>query len=528
MLDWQLYGPNPWGHHLTSVLIHAANAVLVFLVLRALTGAWGRSLFAALLFALHPLRVESVAWIAERKDVLGALFWLLALWSYAVYVKTKTSRPGRAAVHYGLVLLWFALGLMSKPMLVTLPCTLLLLDYWPLHRLMGTRAAGASGVGKDAVFFMAAAGSADRVSGAKKAIGASHCPLSRSPIALENAAPSLRPLPRQIFLPHWPGHSLSASEELGGAARPGRARAAAGRFGGRVSGPARTALWRDGLVVVFGHTGAGHWPGANRVTIHGRPLHLCSGPGLDFHIDVGSVRPGHTCPFAASFSAGAGTAVLVLACGALTRQQIGFWKDSGTVFAHAIDVTENSFLARKALADFYCAQGRLAEAEPLYRQALEMYPAYEGAHLNLAIVLNQTGRDSEAIAEFKTALQLQPDDASAYNDLGAVLGEGHLDESIALFQKAIEVNPNYYPTPIKISGRAMESEGHLPEAVAQYQAALRLRPDPDAWGLLGQDLEKLGRNQEAIAAFNEALKYQPNKIPAARQAMEQLKKRNGN
>ncbi len=139
MLDSQMYGMKPWGHHLTSVLIHALNTTLLFVVMRRMTGAVWRSLFVALLFGLHPLRVESVAWVSERKDVLSALFWMLTLWTYVEYAKSKATHPRRASINYLLALVFFALGLMSKAMVVTLPFVLLLLDYWPLRRIDNLR-----------------------------------------------------------------------------------------------------------------------------------------------------------------------------------------------------------------------------------------------------------------------------------------------------------------------------------------------------------------------------------------------------
>src|SRR5208282_1419154 len=134
MLDFEMYGKNAWGHHLTNVLLHAANGVLLFLVLKRMTGALWRSLIVAALFALHPLRVESVAWISERKDVLCAFFGLLALWTYARFAEESKFKGGRSKLFYGLTLLFFTFGLMSKTMLVTFPCLLLLLDFWPLER----------------------------------------------------------------------------------------------------------------------------------------------------------------------------------------------------------------------------------------------------------------------------------------------------------------------------------------------------------------------------------------------------------
>jgi tetratricopeptide (TPR) repeat protein len=217
----------------------------------------------------------------------------------------------------------------------------------------------------------------------------------------------------------------------------------------------------------------------------------------------------------------AATAVIV-SCAALTRHQINFWKDSGTVFGHAVAVTENNYQARKALGDFYWSQGRINEALDLYRQAIQMYPRFEGAHLNLGAVLNETGHAEQAVDEFKQAINLKPDDPAAYNDLGAVLGQGHLDESIRLFQKAIQLDPNYADAH-KNLGQAMDQLGRTEEAIVQYQKAIRLKPNSDAHYLLGIDLEKLGRKNEAIAQFTETLRFQSNNA-SARRALDRLQK----
>ncbi len=219
--------------------------------------------------------------------------------------------------------------------------------------------------------------------------------------------------------------------------------------------------------------------------------------------------------------AAAATAVIV-SCAALTRHQINFWKDSGTIFSHAVAVTENNYQARKALADFYWSQGRVNEALDLYRQAIQMYPRFEGAHLNLGAALNATGHAPQAVDEFKQAIKLKPDDPATYNDLGAVLGQGHLEESITLFQKAIQLDPNYADAH-KNLGQAMDQLGRIEEAILEYQKAIRLKPNSDSHYLLGLDLEKLGRKDEAIIQLNEALKFQPGNADAQR-VLERLRK----
>jgi tetratricopeptide (TPR) repeat protein len=521
MLDCQLYGANPWGHHLTSVLIHAVNAVLVFVVLRGMTGALWRSLFAALLFGLHPLRVESVAWIAERKDVLGAMFWLLALWSYLGHTRSKTPRSRRATVNYWLALVCFALGLMSKPMVVTLPFALLLLDYWPLHRMNKDNAARL--VWEKGPFFLLAAAGSVCAFLAQKSQGAvmDFLPLN---YRLETAVMAyarylgkfLYPVNLAILYPHpinWPLAGVWAALALFVAISVAVIVARRSRPYG-VTG----WLWYAGtLAPVIGVVQIGSQSLADRYT-------YLPGIGLIIILTWGVCDLAGGLPGKRLVLSSAATAV-ILACMGLTRHQISFWKDSGTVFGHAVAVTDNSYVARKSLADFYCTQGRTDEAMALYRQALKMYPNYEGAHLNLGAALNQTGQPNEAIEEFQRAIRLKPDDPSAYNDLGAVLGAGRLDESIALFQKAIELSPGYVDAHNNL-GQAMDRKGRIEEAILQYQRAVRLAPDPAAHYLLALDLEKLGRDKEAIIQLTEVLRSQPGNVPA-KQALQRLQKHNG-
>ena len=554
MLDCQLYGAKPWGHHLTSVLIHALNAALLFVVLRGMTGALGRSLFVALLFGLHPLRVESVAWIAERKDVLSALFWLLTLWAYARYAEVQSPRSNvqcpmskvgrwetgdgrqkigenaasgftqhatrntphatRSTLHapryYALSLLFFALGLMSKPMVVTLPFVLLLLDYWPLGRLKQGNLPRLAWE-KAPFFLLAAAGSAITFL-AQKSQGAviDYLPFINR---VENAALAyvrylekfLCPVNLAVLYPHpvtWPLVKIIAATGL-------LIALSAAVVLVRRSRPYCVLgwLWFLGtLVPVIGLVQVGSQSLADRYTyIPGIGLSIILAWGA---WDLARRLPGKRTALAAA------TAVII-GCAALTRHQIGFWKDGGALFSHAVAVTENSYQARKALADFCWSQGQVNEALALYRQAIQMRPGFEGAHLNLGAVLNQTGHVAEAIDEFKQAIQLKPDDPSAYNDLGAVLEAGHLDESIRLFQRAIELDPNYADAH-KNLGQAMDQTGHLAEAVIQYQKVIRLKPSSAAHYLLAADLEKLGRKDEAILHYTEALKLQPDDAKAQR------------
>ena len=450
--------------------------------------------------------------------MLSALFWILTLWAYLEYANSKKTRPQLVIFNYSLALIFFVLGLMSKPMVVTLPFVLLLLDYWPLDRMKNTSLPRLIWE-KAPLFLMAAAGCVITFL-AQQSKGAviDYLPLMNR---LENAVLAygrylgifLCPINLAILYPHpvsWPLVNIFAATIL-------LLSLTAAVFVLRRSRPYCVVgwLWFIGTMVpVIGLVQVGSQSMADRyMYIPCIGLNIILTWGV---CDLAKRLPGRQTALAATATA------VIVCCMALTRHQIGYWKDSGTVFSHAVAVTENNYQARKALGDFYWSQGRQNEALDLYRQAIQMYPRFEGAHLNLGAVLNETGHVYEAIDEFKQAINLKPDDPSAYNDLGAVLGQGHLDESIRLFQKAIQLDPNYADAH-KNLGQAMDQTGNLEEAVRQYQQVIRLKPNSDARQFLAIDLEKLGRKEEAITQFTEALRFHPNNANA-RQALERLQR----
>ncbi len=528
MADYQLHGLHAGGYHFTNVLLHTSSVLLLFLILREMTGALWRSAFVAAVFAIHPLRVESVAWVAERKDVLAGFFFMLTLGAYVRYVR-KPNSPAR----YLMVAAAFVLALLSKPTVVTLPFVLLLLDYWPLQRFEEPELAknrkyfripGRLILEKMPLLALAAGACAMTVLAAGEGIAA-RATVSM-PSRLGNALISYVVYLRQMIWPEglaifypqpekgYPVWTIALSFLLlalitGGvlAFRRKRRWLLAGW------------LWYLGMLTpMIGIVQAGAFAQADRMTYL---------PQIGLYLLLTWA--------AAEMSAawrcrrlllGGLAAIILVALIFCARTQAAYWRDSGTVFSHAVAVTDNSYVARKALGDFYCSRGMLEKAMALYREALKMCPNFEGAHMNLGAVLNQTGHPNEAIEEMKRAIQLKPDDASAYNNLGAILGDERLDESIALFQKAIELSPGYVDAH-KNLGQSMDRKGRIEEAVAQYQEALRFSPDPDARYLLGLDLEKLGRCKEAIIQLTEALRYRPDNAPA-QQALERLKKRNGN
>lgn len=278
-LDCQIFGLKPWGHHLVNVLIHAFNTAGLFLLLFKMAGARWRSLIVASVFGLHPLRVESVAWIAERKDVLCMSFWLLATWAYVCYV--ESGKTAIARWYYRLCLLLFALGLMAKPMMVTFPFFLALLDYWPLKRIAGFK----SVVLDKIPLLMLTAGDCLVTFLLQKQYGALDTILPfyvRAGNALIGYASYLG----KFFWARQHGCALSLERPLDGAAINSRRRAHPWDFRRRIRAQAARALGHCWLALVFGHADPGHWFGPGGRAIHCRPLHLhpndwnSSGPGV--------------------------------------------------------------------------------------------------------------------------------------------------------------------------------------------------------------------------------------------------------
>lgn len=474
-LDVELFGLDPAGHHRTSLALHLASAVLVFALLRRATGARWRSALAAGLFALHPLRVESVAWIAERKDVLSAALGLLAL---RLWVEgTRGARIAATAA--------FALALGAKPMAVTLPCVLLLLDRWPLGR---ERALGwARLVREKAVLFAFAAASCAVTVAAQRAGGAVQTLEAVPPLRrVENAALAVVAYLRQTL---WPSdlavfYPRSGPQPLAGvAAVLAIAGATAWAQRGRERRPwAWTGwLWFLGtLVPVIGLVQVGEQARADRYTyLPSIGLALAAAWALG---EVAARRP-------ALRGALVAASLLVLgALGAATHRQVHVWHDSRTLFEHALAATGDHVVALVQLGNERRDAGALDEALPLYERALRLRPTDFLAHLNYGAALGRAGRDAEAAGHFGRALELRPGEPRASANLAAAL--------LAL-------------------GRAAEAEAPL-------RAALRADPDqPAARYNLALALEATGRRAEARDELRRALELDPG-FEAARRLLEQL------
>jgi hypothetical protein len=492
MLVSQALGMNPWGHHLLNVLLHALNAALVFAWLRQMTGAGWRSLCVAALFAVHPLRVEAVAWVTERREVLCACFGLLALMAYVRYAKESLVRSpwsvvrGRWSVWYLLSLFFLALGLMSKPTLVTWPFVMLLLDYWPLRRMQK-----AEGRRQNAVSRIP-----HPVSGIPDPASATTHHVTRIP---PQSPIAHRPLPIlwRLVWEKIPFFVLVAAESVvllvvqarGGGLGPGKGLSLGAHLGNALISYCRylgKMLWPANLAVAYPHPG--HWPGASVLLAGGLLLAISALVWVQRHrypyllmgwlwycvtlvpmsqmVQTGSHAMADRWNYLPCLGvlimavwgayelvgrwqhrvlawSVAGVAV-ILACLPVTRHQIGYWKDGETLFRHALEVTENNAIAHEGLGVALDNKGQIDEAIGQFQESVRLKPSYGQAHYNLGVALFQRGRTDEAIFQFQEALRLNPNQAEAHNNLGAALGrKGRTDEAIHEFQEALRLKPDH-------------------------------------------------------------------------------------
>ena len=529
MLDCQFFGLKPWGHHLTSVLLHALNTMLVLLLLRRLTGAIWRSLLVAALFGWHPLQVESVAWVAERKNVLSTCFGLLALLFYARYAEVQSQRGkvqgpkskvqsqaagipavqhgSRTTVHalrstlhapryYVLSLLFFALGLMSKPMLVTWPFVLLLIDYWPLNRIqvsdVNLHSRNLRRLVMEKIPFFA--------------LAAVTCVVT--------------------FMVQKQGGILASADTLPLGARGGNALISYCRYLGKL-------FWPIHLAVLYPHPG--RWP-VEKVLLAGvlllglsvlffvqrrrypfllmgwlwycgtlLPVIQLVQTGTHAMADRYAYVPSLGVLIAAIYGAaellrnwryraialsGMGAVAIVL-CLRLTRQQLEYWQDSEALSRHALEVTENNPMAHYLLGNALADRGQIDEAIRQYQEAIRLQPGYAEYHYNLGSVLARSGQTGEAIRQLQEALRLQPDNVMARLNLGNALDEsGQIDEAIRQYQEALRLQPDNAMAHLNL-GISFATKGQIDDAIRQYQEALRMDPGcAEASDNLARALEK--------------------------------------
>lgn len=442
MLDYRLFGDNPRGYHLVNVGFHAANTVLLFVVFRRMTGALWPSAFVAALFGIHPVHVESVAWVSERKDVLSTFFWVLAMGAYARHVE----RPRPAS--YLLVLACFALGLMAKPMVVTLPFVFLLLDYWPLQRFAvaaGRRIAlppVALIVEKIPLFALVAASSA--VTYVAQASGGSVAGLEKFPLSIRlmNAAVSyvqyihqmVWPFALSLRYPH-PGRALPFWQAVAAGAGLALVSILVCRYMRQRPYLVVGWFWYVGtLVPVIGLVQVGEQAMADRYTYV--PLIglfiILAWSGREIVGRRRSLQPVLVGLAAASL------VVLMVA----TWVQVRYWRDGVTLYEHSLAVTSGDFLLHFNLANELRERGELDAAVAHYAATIRADPTFAAAYTNAGPILASQGRVDEAIASYVAALKLKPDLAEAHNNLGILLAQaGRTDEAIAEFSEAIRIKP---------------------------------------------------------------------------------------
>lgn len=488
MLDCSLFGMNAGAHLLANVAFHALDAVLLFVLLATITGATWRSAWVAALFALHPAHVESVAWVSQRKDVLSALFWMLTTLAYVRYARQPS--VGR----YLPVALAFALGLLAKPMLVTLPVTLLLLDWWPLARR--DRGLASLALEKIPLFILSAAASAVTLvtqgsAGAVPALASIDLG-ERVGNALTNYALYLGtifwPWPLAVFYPLTPlDLAFAAAAALLLAVVTAAALATARRA------PYLTVGWLWFLVTllpVIGLVQVGGQQIADRYT-------YLPSIGIFVMVAWGATDAFAARRGAASWLATAGAAT-VAAAAFLSWRQVPYWRDSVTLFTRAIAVTERNFLAHNNLGEALVAAGRADEAAAHYLEAARIHPGYAPARNNVGLVLARQGRYAEAEKEFRAALARTPDSALIESNLATTRARlGDYDDAVAHYRRSLALDPTNPVTHASLAD-SLVLLGRLDEAIRHREEAVRLSIDPRAArAALARTLRRAGRTAEA-------------------------------
>jgi len=515
-LDWQLFGSDPAGHHITNLIFHIASTLLLFIVLKQMTGALWPSAFVAALFALHPLHVESVAWVAERKDVLSTFFWLLTMWAYVRFV----SRP--RIWRYLLVLVFFALGLMSKPMLVTLPFVLLLLDYWPLERIgsKGKKAGSKRSlvylvIEKIPLFAMVLASSVVTFivqrKGRELPLAGEGCGFL---VRLANASISylqyitrmIWPARLAVFYPH-PGQNISFLYAAISAVLLLAVTIVILRFAKNRRYLFTGWFWYLGtLVPVIGIVQVGYQAMADRytyITLTGLFIIIAWGASELFekwHYRKVVLRTS--------------SLIILSALAICTSFQLRYWRSDVSLFRHALKVTENNYLAHLQVATFLYAQREFDQAIREYQKALKIAPANIEVLQVFCDVLIRQGRDDEAVKYLTQALQIKPDLHEARTLLGSILAKrGEFDEAIKHYRivaEAMDKPQTYWDL-----GYELSKFGRYEEAEIELRKVLLVTPDePNLLNDLGAALYGQKKFDEAIAYFNQVLEIDPNHTAA--------------
>jgi tetratricopeptide (TPR) repeat protein len=506
MLDAQIYGLNAGGQHLTSLLFHAANTVLLFALLNLLTNAPGRSAVVAALFAIHPLHVESVAWISERKDVLSTFFELFGLLCYVRYVRT------RGWISYVGLALFFAMSLMAKPMAVTLPFVLLLLDIWPLARVqlvpdwplwrkLVTE--------KIPLMLLAVASSVVTILVQRH--GGAVAPLDVLPIEprVSNALVSyvayisatLWPASMAAFYPY---RSFSPFWVVGSAFVLLAVSFVALKLARLHPYVMVGWFWYVGMLVpVIGLFQVGNQSRADRYTY--LPL-----VGIFVITTWGASELLTTLRHSRTVRA-ALPALAICIYAVIAYKQAGYWKDSVSLWQHALEVTKTNNVAHANLGDELLANGRFSEAAMHYTEALRIRPGQYEIENNLGNALLSHGNTDDALSHYSEAVRLNPGIAEAQVNLGMLLGkQGRIPEALPHLYEALKINPESAEAH-NVLAIALAQIGRTDEAIEHYSAAVRIKPDNvQAHSNFGVLLAAQGKVDEAIREYTEALRLKPN------------------
>jgi tetratricopeptide (TPR) repeat protein len=512
-LDVSLFRLNPAGHHFTSVLLHAGNVILLFLLLMRATGRFGPSLFVAALFAMHPVQVESVAWVAERKNVLCTTFFLLTLLAYRWYAQKPDWK------RYLVTAAFFAAGLASKPMVITLPFVLLLWDYWPLGRLRGTKV----WLEKLPLLAMSAASAvitmqAQQAGGAIRttaefafAVRFANAIYAYSMYLWKMVWPSrLAPL-----YPH-PGDSLPAWQIAAAALTLVAITAFVLRF--RARGYLLMGwLWFLGtLVPVIGLVQVGDAAMADRyayIPLIGIFIMLAFG-AADFAEERKLGIVWQAVP----------AAIVLIALAVVTHRQIGYWESNNSLWSHALDVTKNNFVAEDNLGGALILEDKEEEAFPHFQAAARINPRDAMSHGNLGTYFMTHARMREAVTEFRAAVDLTSDPsllAMIYANLGSAQRAMAEDEPARTsFEQSLRFNANQFNAWLGL-GLLAQKQGKLDDAISDLSRSVQMQPTAEGYFELGRTFQQKGQRDQARTAFEQALRISP-ELKEIQQAIDAL------
>ncbi len=504
MLDRTIFGTWAGGFHLVNVALHIANSILLFWILKRYTKTLWASFFVATLFALHPLHVESVAWVTERKDTLSTLFWLLTMLAYLRYVETPTTK------RYVMVCAVFALGLMSKSMLVTLPLVLLLMDYWPLKRLWPEDKVGGVAFGRliwEKIPLLVLSAAASVVTFIAQQSTGAMMRLSAVPIEyrIANAFISyceylikmFRPVGLAVFYPHpvkeMPGWEIAAAAAVLIAITILAISLRRRRY--LIVG----WLWYLGtLVPVIGIVQVGGQAMADRYTyvpLTGIFIMLAWLAG-----DIAAQRR-----FRQVLAAAAGT-VIISVLGVVTFVQVSYWHDTMSLFEHATAVTKDNYVAHGIMGVRYAEKGQMEEAMKTFDIILKMTPTDAETLYNVAKSLDVQGQTAKALEFYNRVLALVPDDADTHGALALIeVRNGNFDRAIELYKEGLDKKPDDGGLHGGLGSLYLQM-GRIDEAIQELEKAVKLKSDSAIYGNLGMATLLKGEGDTAMEYFNKAIK----------------------